>query len=406
MATRDGPRTDEEERGASSDLGSASLDLAGGALVASVSAHGGGGAAGGVFGGACVGVGDNGAHKLSALAVSPRAISAGWRTRVMFSRSYPGAPLKERHQPFDQPFDALSARERAAAATLGMTNPDQWEARMPRRVRGHGDKIVDHPMERPHAQLTPAEVEAAALLGLTEHVWDAQLATFHHSLWALPGVCLSEAMFTPLLASLKSMARRPLQSVQIAKLLLSLERLLLPSQGAAICAVLSAAPAAAHEPTSSSGAMPLPALVASFLTHPRRFVDVTYLQTLSTCWDDQLSGCVWGNAHGAYTDEAAPPHPRPTYQQALVDRHARNERTRFAAGPILAGRLPPTLSARNEDAFLPALPEHLAMEVLALADETGRIHPLEVSWMKCYGRSWTEMLTAEEQSRFHAHLAD
>jgi hypothetical protein len=42
-------------------------------------------------------------------------------------------------------------------------------------------------------------------------------------------------------------------------------------------------------------------------------------------------------------------------------------------------------------------------QVLALADETGRIQPLEVSWMKCYGRSWTEMLTAEEQSRFHAH---
>lgn len=85
---------------------------------------------------------------------------------------------------------------------------------MPRRVHGHGDSVVDRPMDRPLARLTPAEAAAASTLGLSE-VWDDKLAAFHDDHWRIPGVCMNDVEFARFLAMVKRMAKHPLTGVQV-----------------------------------------------------------------------------------------------------------------------------------------------------------------------------------------------
>lgn len=79
-------------------------------------------------------------------------------------------------------------------------------------------------------------------------------------------------------------------------------------------------------------------------------------------------------------------------------RHERNLARRFTAGPMLAGRLPSSVQARDSSiAMLPALPEHVVLAILALADEARPVDPLAVRWLRCYGRSWIDTKAAQER---------
>lgn len=212
---------------------------------------------------------------------------------------------------------------------------------MPRRIHGHGAATVDEPMERAFAQLSEVESTAAELLGL-DQIWDEQLATFHNSLWQLPGVTLTDAMFTRVLATLRRMAKQQMNPIEVADLLLNLERLITPKMGAAICKTLDAN-AVVREHAERRHCFPFPALVASFLTDPLRFVDIAHPCTLSMCWDDHLSGCVWGNANGGYADEESDSDGEGAQSDASC---ATSTSTSCAADDVLRAR---TAAASLED---------------------------------------------------------
>ena len=310
-------------------------------------------------------------------------LGGGW-----YARSFPGSPLKERHDPYDKPYNELSLAETAAAATLGILDAETWEMRMPRRLLGGSSMVVEEEMDRPYAQLTESERLAASELGLTAEVWDEQLACFHDDLWRVPGLTLTDAMFKTTLAAVRQLARRTPTAIDVAEFLLALEKLLTPRQAAAICAVLEDLEGMRESLRfrDAYAPWPFPALIASFLGEPNRFASKDHNQIMLSCWNDKMSGCVWGNAEGEYAER--PKDFGLTYQKALANRREANNVRRYAAGPILANLLPDSVLSRNAGLRLPPLPQALVHEILTFADDCGVIPPLSVNWLKCYRNSW------------------
>jgi hypothetical protein len=256
---------------------------------------------------------------------------------------------------FDQPYENLSQAQRAAAFTvLGIVDATAWERAMPRSYAGGSNEVVlvfqPIPWDRLSAQ---QRQDSESHLGISKTMWNTQLSTFHEDLWAVKGVGLSPKEFEPVLAILEKMSCRPLTMAQLARFLLGLGRVLTPLQGRRICETLKSGVCWETLRPIAQSHYNAHVLVASFLSDPERFLNISCFQ-LIIFWNDDADGCSWANARvvGSTTTRPAPM----SYALAL-ERRFRQQELRFCAGPILSGG---ALGLASR----PDLPRHVALTIL------------------------------------------
>jgi hypothetical protein len=300
-------------------------------------------------------------------------------------RSYPGNPLRERTRVIDQPFSELTVAQRQAARNvLGIVDEDTWERAMPRRCCEAPDRTVltfqavtweDLSVDQQH--------EGSTALGLSKEMWNGKLALFHDKLWTVEGLTMNSKEFSPVLSTVRKMAGRQAFTKRgdLVRFLLDLGRLLTPSQGLAICETIKAA--GAFEALAGIGndtqTLNIHVLVASFLSDPKRFRDISHAQ-LIPFWDDENSGCAFGNSGYA----TAGPQPQP-YHRDLQQRHCRQLALRRCVSAVLTGSY--YSGGGSNGNALPILPRSLALRILN--DWIGSeepVDPWKVQWLVYYGR--------------------
>ena len=311
--------------------------------------------------------------------------------RGPLGRSCPGQPPAERYgRAYNMPFSELSAIQVKAARDLFGTGTDasHWENIMPRRSQGYTNSHVLQFQAKTWSQLTKSEKTAAKVLHITEKIWNRSLTPFHDDWWTIPGVTLTASEFSPVLRTIQKMGRSSsLTKKQLASFLFGLERLLLPSQGAAIIQALKASPSweslleskQDDDTAQYNSKFHVHLVVACFLSHPARFVDFPHKE-INAFWDDDSGGCVWGNASGRRRRRNK--KKKKTYAKAL-----REVLVRRLVDPVLTG----AKSSSGNESSIPALPERVAAHILddVLGMQTESIDPFQVSWLYGYGAPLT-----------------
>jgi hypothetical protein len=104
----------------------------------------------------------------------------------------------------------------------------------------------------------------------------------------LTAIKLADEQFVPVLGALRAMSHTPLSPNNVIKVLLDLERVLIPSQGRVICETLKSG--YCFETLSRHfgriSYLNINFFLASFLSNPWRFVDYSYLQ-IHGFWNEQ-----------------------------------------------------------------------------------------------------------------------
>jgi len=156
----------------------------------------------------------------------------------------------------------------------------------------------------------------------------------------------------------KMSKKSTLSREQLARFLLSLECLLLPSQGAEIAEELKRSPywgQSNGESREHRGTFHF--IIANFLSYPSKFVDIPYLQLLPY-WDDDSSGCVWGIATWKQEEKGLKSYTA-TLQQRF-DAKLEHIKVRRCIGPFLTGTVP----QNGVVGQTPSLPVNVAKYIL------------------------------------------
>lgn len=308
----------------------------------------------------------------------------GWKRYPEFPcgtlRAFPGNPDRERYKVYLFPYAILSVAQREAAhALLGVADEDSWEKKTPRRLHGVSSQIVLEFQSRTWKYLSKEEQQnATKLLDLTEDLWNNALSVFHDDHWFLPGITLTTVQFKALLSTLDRMAERRVLCTkeELVKFLLQTEKVFIPSQALAMVRELQSHPCWNAMKAENTRGDPH-AVIASFLTKTRKLANLETYSLLSM-WDDESSGCVWGN----FCADERNKHNRipdglPTYAAALQDRQDRTKALRHETAAVLSGYYPTST--------LPALDRSLILYILNTWVGTApSVDPQQCSWPTCY----------------------
>jgi len=254
----------------------------------------------------------------------------GWTKQLVGSsnlinhrRSGPGAPPRERHFVYQQPWTKLTPLQRQAAhSCLGIVNEAAWEMAMPRRLYGVCASTVLVYQSCTWKDLQEhQQQDAQQYLQISEDIWNEHLAVFHDDLWTLEGISLTSKEFKVLLSALEKLSNKgaSFRMSILAQFLFQLRKVLTPSQGKCICETVKASLCWG---TFYEGLeiryYNIDILVASFLSSPKRFLSIDNREILAY-WDDDNIGCRWGNNY----PEVGQNSSLPTYGEDLERRYKR-----------------------------------------------------------------------------------
>jgi hypothetical protein len=266
-------------------------------------------------------------------------------------------------------------QQNAVRDVLGITDSDAWDKAMPRRMEAMcGSTVLTFQIVLFEDLSEEQQKQAQSELQISRAFWNGLLSCFHDKLWFIDNVTLRPEEFSAVLRNLRRMLRTQqcTTKADLARFLLDLNRVLLPSQALLISrTVLGCAHMATMEPPDeiSRGRFNVDAVVASFLTDPKRYIAIDNVQ-LQIYWDDRCAGCIWGNS------EHNPGEGVPSYSGALQQRYARWLDLRRCAAPILTGTI---------GTGLPNLPQDVARYILDdLVGEEDPVDPLEIYWLSFY----------------------
>jgi hypothetical protein len=308
---------------------------------------------------------------------------------LALKRSMNGQPPRERKgKAHAMPYDQLTVIQRGAARdVLGIITAEAWELAMPRQIMSYGCSLVLAFQTRTWNELSARhQVAVETHLNISETTWNGELAPFHDDLWKIEGVTMSDKEFSAGLATLRKMSRQTLQKTDLFRFLLSLERVLLPSQAVMIAETLKASTCwerlLDRDDSSDASRINAHVVVAAFLSLPQRFVDDSILAM--AYWDDDWGRCAWGNA----SESRDAPSGRPAYATALKERYDKRLAMRRCVGPFLIGALPARVQQHQ-------LPRSVAVIILDewLAEPT--IDPHAVEWLNGFGVSVSSLQRVE-----------
>lgn len=289
-----------------------------------------------------------------------------------------------------------------AKDVLGIEAEEEWERMMPRRAYSSNTSYVLTFQKKTWSQLSKNEQDSVKHLDMSEAFWDQKLALFHDDLWSVPGVTLTSKEFSPILATIRKMSQHSvLTKTDLAKFLFSLEHTLVPSQGATIAKALKASPSweSLLESTQSGVAQfntkfHVHLVMASFLSDPGRFVDISHEQ-LNVFWNDDSSGCVWGNAGGKtiMNDDVGTSRKKKTYATALTELTSRR-----LVEPLLTETLHTTSGTQRQPPRIPKLVATYLLDKM-LGVPPNSIDPFQVSWLEGYDVTLTIFFAPVQENK-------
>ena len=182
------------------------------------------------------------------------------------------------------------------------------------------------------------------------------MAAFSDESWTHP-LALTNDELNGVLQAMRVLGRMAARggdvpTAAVVEILLETKKLLLPSQGKAICEQLGSRDAIKQEVMN----LPISCVVASFLTDPSRWCTIDFGQR-HAYWSDHMDGCAWaqcvhyerGRWHGSSGNGAAV--TKPTYR-ALLASHVKAEAEDAALQATLAASGGQPTTSEQEEALV------------------------------------------------------
>ena len=202
------------------------------------------------------------------------------------------------------------------------------------------------------------------------------MAAFSDASWAHP-LALTNDELKGVLQAMRVLGRMAVRGSEVptaavVEILLETKKLLLPSQGKAICEALGGRGAIKEEVNN----LPISCVVASFLTDPSRWCTIDFDQR-QEYWPDHMDGCAWaqcvhyerGQWHGSCHDHRVR-ITKPTYRAMLASYVKAEAEDAALQATLAASGGQPTTAAQEE-----------ALAKLAVRASMPRFNPNYAHWL-------------------------